>query len=146
MLQYCVIIQFIQTPTVKRVQYSGRMERKHSVQKTRLRTRCKNSSKIHRSPVFLMASSLRIAESEGRGSNSNSQSVPILLLQLLGIRYFCFEFCRRSCVTVSFWFPLGIVAVMCRWVPCRCCVLGYYRLVSAAVYRHVFYTVKLPDL
>ena len=111
MLQYCVIIQFIQTPTVKRVQYSGRMERKHSVQKPRLRTRCKNSSKIHRSPVFLMASSLRIAESEGRGSNSNSQLVPILLLQLLGIRYFCFEFCRRSCVTVSFWFPLGIGVV-----------------------------------
>ena len=39
------------------------------------------------------------------------------------------------------------VALMCRWVPCRRCVLGYFHwLVVAAVCLHVFYTVKVAWL
>ena len=99
------------------VLYSGGMEQKHRVRTPRLRACCENSSKFYSprsespDPRFLIASPLRIAESEGiQGLNSNRVLASLLLslIQLLGIRYFCFEICRRSCVTVSFWFPLGI--------------------------------------
>ena len=70
----------------------GGMERKNSVQKPRLRARCKNSSKIHcpRSkppdPSFLIASSLWIAELEDiQGLNS------LMLAELLGVRYLCLD-------------------------------------------------------
>ena len=72
------------------------MERKHRVWKPRLRARCKNSSKIHSlrseppDQSFLIASSLRIAESERIQGSSSQGSVPSLLLQLLGIGYFCY--------------------------------------------------------
>ena len=58
----------------------------------------------------LIVSSLLIAESEGIQGLNSALCLASLLLLLLGIRYFYFEFCSRSCVTMSFWFPwaLGI--------------------------------------
>ena len=97
------------------------MERKHRVRKPRLKACCENSSKIHSprseppDPRFLIASP-SLWSSEGiQDLNSNRVLASLLLslIQLHGIRYFCFKICRRSCVTMSFWFPLGIGVNLC---------------------------------
>ena len=108
LLQHCVRIQFYSntnsTNIVAEWSESIAFGSRHSELAAKIQARLTPD-------CYIIAESMLIAESEGRCSNSNCQSVPILLLHLLGIRSFCFEFCRRSCVTVSFWFTLGISVI-----------------------------------
>ena len=81
---------FIQTPTVKSVQNSGGMERKHRVRKPRLRARRGNSSNIH-SP----RSESKFSDCVIKDQNTLVlilASLLLDLLELLGIRYFSFDF------------------------------------------------------